>query len=259
MDQKIQNLMGVIVVIVLLGSMVAGLWYVSSFAKSSTPERRFQVQGEGKVVAVPNVAEVSFGVLTEGGKDLSKLQSNNSDKVNSMIAFLKDNGVETKDIKTSYYNISPRYQYFSCPSVPLGESEFRPCPPSEITGYSINQTITVKIRDFNKAGEILSGVVDRGANNVSGPNFTVDDVVALQNHAREEAVKQAKEKAESMAKAGGFHLGKLLSISEGFYMPQPIYAAEGFGGAIIKESAVPVIEPGSQEITVNVTLTYEIK
>ena len=288
MDQKIQNLIGVVVVIALLGGMAAGFWYVNSFAKTSAPQRSFQVQGEGKVVAVPDVAEINFGVLTEGGKDLSKLQKDNSDKVNSIIEFLKSNGIEAKDIKTSYYNISPRYQSFSCPvsiqgimpltegvesqAFPLpsgtGESkggevypDIRPCPPSAIIGYSINQSLVVKVRNLSKAGEVLSGVVDRGANNVYGPSFTIDDISVLQDQARAEAITKAKAKAEATAAAGGFKLGKLLSINEGYYMPQPFYSTEGFGGgmAMSKEATPPNIEPGSQDVTITVTLVYEIK
>lgn len=288
MDQKIQNLIGGVATIALLGGMGAGFWYVNSFAKSSTPQRSFQVQGEGKVVAVPDVAEISFGVLTEGGKDLSKLQKDNSDKVNSIIEFLKSNGIEAKDIKTSYYNISPRYQSFSCPVMPLmggvempmkesiesrpfplpgtgggGETtvypDARPCPPSEIIGYSINQSLVVKVRDLSKAGEVLSAVVDRGANNVYGPSFTIDDISALQDQARAEAIAKAKAKAEATAAAGGFKLGKLLSINEGYYMPQLMYAEGMGGGAAMSKDAAPNIEPGSQEVTITVMLVYEIK
>lgn len=295
MDQKIQNLIGVVATIALLGGIGAGFWYVNSFAKSSTPQRSFQVQGEGKVVAVPDVAEISFGVLTEGGKDLSKLQKDNSGKVNGIIEFLKSNGIEAKDIKTSSYSISPRYQSFSCPVMPFmggveammggsneiskesiesrpfplpgtegGETtvypDVRPCPPSEIIGYSINQTLIVKVRDLGKAGEVLSGVVDRGANNVYGPSFTIDDISALQDQARSEAIAKAKAKAEATAVAGGFRLGKLLSISEGYYMPQPMYAeGMGMGGAVSKDAMPLNIEPGSQEVTITVMLIYEIK
>jgi len=102
--------------------------------------------------------------------------------------------------------------------------------------------------------------VDSGVNTVSGPDFTVDDPTELQNQAREDAITEAKNKAKTIAKAGGFRLGKLLSIQEGFYFPRTIQAqlyakAESYVGDL--ES--PSIEPGSQEIVVNVTLTYEIK
>lgn len=232
--------------------VIAVFWYVSAYSRSVVPERTFTVSGEGKTVAVPDVAEINFGVLTEGGKNLADLQRENTEKINEAVSFLKEEGIDEKDIKTQYYNISPRYQYFSCP-VSLGFENIRPCPPSEIIGYSISQSLSVKIRSLNKAGDILAGVVERGANNVSGPNFTVDDPVKLQNEAREKAIKQAREKAKSMAKAGGFRVGRLISIQEGFSGPPIIYALEA------KVSAGSSLEPGSQEIISNVTLIYEIR
>lgn len=234
--------------------VIAVFWYVSVYSRSVVPERSFAISGEGKVVAVPDIAEISVGILTEGGKNLVNLQEENTGKVNAVISFLKEEGIDEEDIKTQYYNISPRYQYFSCP-VPLG-FESRPCPPSEIIGYSISQSILVKIRSLEKVGDTLSGVVEHGANTVSGPNFTIDDPAALENEAREKAIKEAREKAVSMSKAGKFRLGKLISIQEGFGgYPTPLYfeKADGLG------SAGPTIEPGSQEVSVSVTLTYEIK
>lgn len=236
--------------------VIAVFWYVSVYSRSVVPQHSFTVSGEGKVVAVPDIAQLSIGVLTEGGKNLAELQKQNTEKTNRIISYLKEQGIDQKDIKTEYYNISPRYQYFSCPPIPLVIETPRPCLSSEIIGYSISQNISVKVRDLGKAGNILAGAVEEGANNVSGPNFTIDNPVDFENQARGEAIKQANEKAKSMAEAGGFRLGKLISIQEGFNgYPTPLYfeKAEGLG------SAGPTIEPGSQEVSVNVTLTYEIK
>lgn len=236
--------------------IIAVFWYVSAYSRSVVPDRTFTVSGEGKAVAVPDIARISIGVLTEGGKDLAGLQKQNTDKMNRIVSYLKDEGVDSKDIKTEYYNISPRYQYTSCPPV-IQQSYpeiIRPCPSSqEIIGYTISQNLSVKVRDLSKVGNILVGAVENGANTVYGPNFTVDDSVKLQNQAREEAIKQAREKAKSMAKAGGFRVGKLVSIQEGFSGPPIIYGleAKGLGSASI--------EPGSQEIIITVTLTYEVK
>lgn len=257
MDTKIKNYLGMALIGGIIFSAGAGVWYVGAFSQSIPPNRTFYVAGEGKAVAVPDIAELSFGVLTEGGKNLAELQKENSNKMNKVVSFLKENNIEEKDIKTQYYNISPRYQYFSCPIVQGAES--KPCLPSEIIGYSINQNVLVKIRDLSKTGDVLAGVVKKGANNVSGPNFTVDGPTELQNKAREEAIAKARQKAQAIAKAGGFKLGKLISISENSF-PQPTpylkNVAFGMGGS---PEISPSIEPGSQEITANVSLTYEIK
>lgn len=240
--------------VILLLFVVAVFWYVSAYSRSVVPERTFTVSGEGKVVAVPDIAQLLLGVLTEGGKNLADLQKENTEKANKAIAFLKEQGVDQKDIKTEYYNISPRYRQIPCPAplTPL----IRPCPESsEIIGYVISQNISVKVRDLKKAGDILAGAVSQGANTVSGPNFTVDDPVKLQNEAREKAIKQAREKAKSMAKAGGFRVGRLISIQEGFYGPPIIYGLEARGGTV----PAPSLEPGSQEVVITVTLSYEIR
>lgn len=259
MTQQIRNYLGVAIIAAIIFGIILGFWYVGAFSSSRLPQRTFSSSGEGKTVAVPDVAELTFGVLTEGGKNLAALQKENTDKITSVMTFLKESGIDEKDIRTQSYNITPRYQYFSCPPV-YSPEEFKPCPPSEIVGYAVNQSILVKIRDLGKTGDVAAGVVERGANTVYGPVFTVDDPTELQNQAREEAMRKARDKAEAISEAGGFKLGKLVSVSEGVYVPLPIpyYAREvggggdGFGGG-------PSIEPGSQEVRVSVTLTYEIR
>ena len=257
MDGEIKKYSAAVKVFILFLFVIAVFWYVSAYSRSVVPERTFVVTGEGKVVAVPDIAQISIGVLTEGGKDLAGLQKQNTEKINSIIFYLKEQGIDQKDIKTEYYNISPKYQNTPCPLYSLTYPEIiRPCPSTqEIIGYSISQNISVKVRDLSKAGDILAQAVERGANTVYGPNFTIDDPVVLQNQAREEAIKQAREKAKSMAKAGGFRVGKLVSIQEGFFGLPIAYGLEAKGGA----APSPTIEPGSQEILVNVTLTYEIR
>lgn len=242
--------------------------YVGSYSRSVRPNGfpTFSVSGEGKAVVVPDVAVFSFGVTTEGGKDIAKLQKENTEKVNKAIAAVKALGVDAKDIKTARYSISPRYQYFTCPPVPIlypdGGAEPRPCPPSEIAGYTISQSVTVKLRDFEKIGQFLADVTAAGVNNVYGPNFTLDDPYAAQNQARAEAIAKAQAQAQAIAVAAGFRVGRLVFINEGGYYPYDRYALMGKGGdfAGVPESApAPAIEPGSEGVTVNVSLTFEME
>ena len=241
---------------------LSSLWYVKTYSKSSEPSsyRSFSVSGEGRIVAIPDVAEFSFSVLMQGGKDLGVLQAENTLKVNRAIGVVKGAGVADEDIKTEQYSVEPRYKYFDC-RPDYYSSEAKPCPPPEIVGYTVQQTVGVKVRDFSKVGELLSQVVLSGANSVSQLNFTMDDPTELQNQARAEAIAKAKAKAKSIAKSGLFDVGRLLSIDEG--SPVPIYAKYstfGLGGDMVAESApAPAIQPGSQEIVVNVTLRYEIE
>jgi len=234
------------------------LCYVNAYSKSIQPSsyRSFSVSGEGKITAIPDIAQFTFSVITQGGKDIAVLQKDNTNKTNKSIDFLKAQGVKAEDIKTLNYSLDPRYQTYSCNHPEISAA---PCPPSEIIGYTVTQMVSVKIRDFAKIGDALSGVIVNGANTVSSLSFTIDDPTALQNQAKEKAIVQAREKAQLVARAGGFSVGKLISIDEG-YNP---YYGYGLGGGDMRlesaPSATPTIEPGSQEVTVNITLRYEIK
>lgn len=258
MNPKLKDVLGGAAVIALVAFSYAGVLY----AKSVQPNayREFSVSGEGKVVAVPDVAQFTFSVINEGGRDLNALQKDNTEKTNKVIDFLKANSVDAKDIKTQSYDVSPRYQNYSCSNV--GGSTV--CPPATIVGYTVTQTVSVKVRDFAKVGDILGGAVSNGANQTSQLFFTIDDADKLQSEARGQAIEKAKEKAEALAKAGGFRLGKLIAIDEGYGYPmaQKDYAyGMGGDGRGEAQSAVsnPAIEAGSQDVTVTVNLRYEIR
>ena len=258
MNENIKNISAVFGMLTLAAFAYSSVQYVRSYGQAIDPSqtRSFTVSAEGKTVVVPDVAKISFTVLTEGGTNLEALQNVNTEKMNAVISYVKEQGVEDKDITTQSYYVQPRYQYYNC----YGQLSGEVCPPAEIVGYTVQQTAQMKIRDFSKTGELLSGVVRNGANTVSQLSFSVDDRTAAENEAREEAVAKAKEKAKAIAKAGGFSVGRLLTIQEsgGAQPYYPIYAEDagfGKGGA----SSVLSVEPGSQDITVNVTLVYEIR
>lgn len=277
MEKNLKNLLTIALSLGVLALGYAALNYVNFYGKMIQPSsfRSFTVTGEGKITAIPDVAQFNFQVITEGGKDVTGLQAKNIAAVNKVIAFVKAQGVAEKDIKTQYYNINPRYETYDCRPTPIlyNTSETPPavgtaastgaqvCPPPAISGYAINQSVNVKIRDFAKIGDIMGGVVTNGANQVDSLSFTIDDQTAVQNQARNEAIVKAQDKAKSMAKAGGFHLGRLLSIQEG--STSPIYNAYGNAGIEMLSAkdaaAAPVIQPGSQEVNLTVTLQYEIE
>lgn len=259
MEQKIKNYLGIAGIVGIIIVAVAGWRYVGAYADSLQPGsyRSFSVSGEGKSVAIPDVASFSFTVITEGGKDLATLQTQNTEKTNKAINFLKAQSIEAKDIKTSSYDVQPRYQYSNCGVIASGSV----CPPPTIVGYTISQSVSVKVRDLKKAGDILSGVVTNGANSVSQLNFTLDDPESAKTAARIEGFNKAKAKAEEIANEGGFKLGRLVSVSIGD-AGAPIYYGMGGGMTASYEKSVapaPAIEAGSQDVKVNVTLTYEIK
>lgn len=257
MNQIIKNILGIAIILTILMFSYAAIEYVRTYSKTIEPSsfRSFNVSAQGKVVAIPDVAQFTFSVITQGGKNIGTLQKDNTTKINKAIDFIKSLGVDKKDIKTSGYYLTPRYQYFDCRVGGV-------CPPAEIVGYEINQTVTIKLRNFDKIGDALSGVIQNGANSVSEISFTIDDPTELQNQARAEAIAKAKNQALAIAKAGNFGLGKILSINEitnGSIVSMYESVAKGIGGGGADSAPSPNIEPGSQEVTINMTIKYEIQ
>ncbi len=269
MSNGIKNILGLAGVLAIVCFATSSLWYVNAFSRNTEPTsfRSFSVEGNGKATAIPDVARFTVRVITEGDTNLGSSQGKNTEKINGVIAFVKTKNVEPKDIKTENYSVNPRYQYFTCSEpAPGAESvqAVKPCPPPQIVGYTVEQTIGVTVREKNFAGigALLSGIVQKGANSVSQLSFEVDDPTAVQGVARAQAIEKAKAKAVEMAKAGGFSLGRLLSIDEGSsrgtYYNSYDYAAPMATSSVMEKSA-PTIEPGSQDVSVDVTLKYEIQ
>lgn len=260
MDTRIKNYLGIIAIVAIASAVLALIMFVNAYTRSAEPTnfRSFSVSGDGKAVAIPDVAMFTFQVITQG-KDIAAIEKTSTDKVNEAIAYLKSQGIDAKDIQTQSYDLQPQYQYFSCP-MPLGGAA-RSCPPPQISGYVVTQSAQVKVRDLAKTGTVMAGVVDKGANSTQGPNFTIDDPSQVQNQARAQAIEKAKAKAQALAQAGGFGLGRLLGIDESTsnpIYPRPMMYGAGAGVSDMKASA-PQIEPGSQEVNVTVTLKYEIQ
>lgn len=252
MNDKIKNYLGLALIATTLAVGYAAINYAISYP--TYPDRSFSASGSGEVVAVPDIGEFTFSVLVEGGSDLDALQQQNTTKSNQVISYLEDAGVEKKDIRSEGYDISPRYDYNMC-------LEGRPCPAPQISGYTVSHTVNVKVRDLERAGELLSGVVANGANTVSRLNFSIDDPNKLQAEAMALAVSDAREKAKTIAEAGGFRVGKIVNIYVSEAYPYYDYSVYGRGGATdeVQTLPAPELEPGSQKVTTNVEVTFEIK
>jgi len=215
------------------------------------------VSGEGEVFAVPDIATFSLSVIEEA-KEVEDAQTEATRKANEIIAYLKSVGVEERDIKTTNYNVYPRYEYRET----SGSGIVRPGGERVLVGFEVSQSLTVKVRDTEKAGEILSGVGARGVSDISGLSFTIDDEDELKAEAREMAINDAKEKAEALARDLGVDLIRIVGFNEGGdYYPMPLYArAESLtfdsagGGAV-----APDLPVGENKIISNVTITYEIR
>lgn len=231
---------------VLIFVLIAGSTALARYGRSLAPARLINISADGEVVAVPDIAKVNFSVVSDGVDPIT-IQTENTKKVNSAIDFVKAQGISAKDIKTSQYNLSPRYEY---------DEKRR---QSFISGYELRQSVEVKIRDFSKIAAILGGLPERGINEIGQLQFDIDDRDVYLNQARKEAFAKARTKAEAMAKQNGTRIKRVVTFSESQgYVPPIFYAAKesGFEGS---PAPMPTIEPGSQEVKVQVTVTYEIK
>lgn len=222
--------------------------------------RTMYFTGEGEVFAVADIATFSFSAIGEG-KTPIEAQNMSAEKVNQAIDYLKENGIEEKDIKTTDYNLNPRYEWknnsdISCYGIG--------CPPVDqsrvLVGYEVTQTISVKVRETSKAGEYLAGIGGFGLDNISSINFSIDDEEKLQREARKLAIEDAKNKAEELSKDLGVKLVRIVNFSESGAYPYLTKAtAYGIGGGAMEDSIVPQIPIGENKIVSSVTITYEIK
>jgi uncharacterized protein YggE len=215
-----------------------------SVASSKTGNMRsMNVSGTGRVSVVPDIATINIGVRTEAD-DVNDALDGNTAQANAIAKILKDLGVEDKDIQTSNFNVYPSDRY----NPMTGEVEGR--------YFVVENTVMVNVRDLTKLGDVLSAVVDAGANNIYGITFSVEDRDAAVAEARDLAIADAKAKAESIAKAAGVELGDLISINV-YEGSAPITYYDAKGGAY-SEASVP-ISAGTLSIILECNLTYEIK
>lgn len=208
--------------------------------------RTITVSAEGKINAQPDIAYVDFSVVSQG-KTVKAVRVDSNTKMNSVIDAVKKMGVDSKDITSTQYNLYPNYVYLE-----------RQSP--RIDGYNLTQEIKVKVRDLDKVEDILDSGIAAGANQVGQLSFDIDDPSGIKKQAREKAFATAKEKALEMAKAAGVGLGRVITFSEsegGFY--PPVYANYKMDMAVAESAQGASIEPGSKELNVNVSVTYEIE
>lgn len=218
------------------------------------------VSGEGEVLAVPDIGQFSFSVNAEG-VDAAEAQELSGTKMNDILAYLTEQGIEDKDVKTQNYNLYPKWRYEERECLSVNSY----CPPGERVqdGFEVSQTVMVKIRETDTSGQIIAGIGERGATNISGLNFTVDDTDALKEEARALAIQDAKQKAVVLAEQLGVRLMRMQYYYEddGSHY-EPMYAERamafdmadegtGFGGA-----QMPV---GEDETSARVTITYEVR
>ncbi len=237
---------------------------ISEFLKydsldNEIPYNVITVTGKGEAFAVADIANFSFSI-DEEAPTLPEAQKKATEKGNKTLAYLKENGVDEKDIKTLSYNAGPKYEYTCSPKIAYGCVNGK----NVIVGYTISNRVGVKVRNVEKAGELLTGIGERGAANMSELQFVVDDEEVLKAEARKLAIEDAKEKAEILAKDLGVDLDDITSFYENTN-DYPMYSARSdtmmeknmVGGAMA--NPIPQLPKGENKVMVSVSVTYKIK
>lgn len=217
-----------------------------SLAPAGLKDRTIALSASGKAAAVPDAAEVQLSVLTEGLTP-REVQQENTRKMNEVIAFTKSLGIVDKDVRTAAYTLYPKYEYLR--------------GKSEITGYAINQSLRLVVRDATKIGVLLEGTTQRGINQIGDVRFFVDDPEKFRDEARREALAKVQRKAKDVAALAGVSIGRLISFSELSQEHAPIiYGESAYAPSLERAAAAPPqIEPGTQDIIVTVSATYTIE
>jgi uncharacterized protein len=218
-------------------AVVAGLfiaWPDSATSAADAAEEGITVTGVGTVEAVPDRAELSFGVTTEGAT-AKEASTANAERMSKLIDALKAAGVRSEEIRTQSVSVSPRHS-------PMGK---------RLPGFVAENSVSAKVA-ADRAGAIVDLAVENGATNTSGPSFDVSDRDALYRVALQAAVREAREKAEAIASAGGVSVGDVTRVVEGGRAEPAVYLETAQ-----RASATP-IEPGQEEVRATVTVTFSV-
>lgn len=224
-------------------AIIVVIWLVNKPTAGEQTEG-LQVTGEGRVSAVPDIAQVDVGVETRADDANTASQENNRIS-DAIIAAIKGLGIKDTEIQTINLSIYPDVSYDSA-----GQEDIR--------GYLASNNVQVKIKDLEKAPTVVSTALGAGATNIQGVYFTFSDETktTLEQQARQNAIEDAQQRAQELATLGNVRLGEIIDISESSdNFAEPVYME----GADIGTGGGAAIEPGSSEITVNVTVRFELE
>jgi uncharacterized protein YggE len=199
---------------------------------------------EGRSLRAPDVAEVSGGVVTVAPTAAAAMRENAA-RMTAVVAAVKQAGIADRDVQTTGLSLQPQYRY---------ENN----APPVLTGYQATNTVALRIRKIDQTGKLLDTLVQVGANQISGPNFIVEDSAAALDEARVAAVKAGRARAELYAGAAGLKVRRIVSISEGGSFdpgPRPMMMKAAMDSA----PAAPPVAPGEVSLNVNVTMTFELE
>lgn len=255
LSKDLQNLFktSTLLILVLVVFLLVLSFNAITDSENDFPGKTVSITAQGEVLATADITQFSFTV-SEEADSVSDAQTAVSEKINQALASLEGLGIEDKDIKTTSYNAYPRYSFpqITC----LGGL----CPERErvLDGYEVSETISIKVRDTEKASDALSLIADAGVSNISGLQFVIDDREELLAEARSKAIENAQEKIDKLEDDLGIRVGGVVNFSESEgSQPYPRY--EGFGLGSGEDQASVSIPTGQNEVVVQVYITYEIK
>jgi uncharacterized protein len=221
----------------------------ASFAQSTINQTiagtRLDVSATGEVTRVPDVAIISAGVVSRSTTATGALQDS-ANRMDRVLAALKRAGVEERDIQTSSVNLNAEYRY--------PENQ-----PPQLVGYTATNQVTIRFRDIRNSGKILDALVGQGANQISGPNLTIDKPEAALDEARARAVAIGRARADLYARSLGMRVVRVVSVNEsggGYPVPPPMPMMER---AMAPQAADTKIMPGEQKLQVNLAMTFELQ
>ena len=202
------------------------------------------LSAHGETRVAPDMASISLGVLTEG-KTAAEALSANAVRMNAVMATLAKTAIAPKDIQTSNLSVNPQYKYAEN-QAPL------------LIGYQVSNQVTVTVRDLKRLGAAVDATVSAGANQVNGISFGLSDPTTAENAAREAAVKALIAKADLYARATGYRVSRLVTLSEGGgYSPQPPMPMMAMAMRAEAKDSSPVAG-GELSVRIDITGLYEL-
>lgn len=257
-DNGVRIAMTGVLAILALFLLAETITIAKNFGRPSIPATdTITVNGDGQATLPPDVARVSFTVENTAAAVVDA-QTATTKQANAAIAFVKEQGIADKDVKTLSYSISPQYSYPNpCPRGALCPDYYSGTP--KITGYQVSETIQVTVRELSAVGALLGGLGKLSVQNISGPAFALDDSTAGHDAARADAIANARVQAELLSGQLGVHLGKIVNFSEssGGY-GGPVYNV-GMMSAKADGAPTPSVPAGENTYTASVSVTYEIR
>jgi uncharacterized protein len=235
----------------LIGALMLGAlsWAAPAAAQQASITQsiagtRLDLTATGEVTRVPDVAIISAGVVSRAATASAAIQDAAA-RMDRVLAALKRAGIQDRDIQTGSVSLNPEYRY------PENQSP-------QLTGYTASNTLTIRFRDIQSSGKILDALVSQGANQINGPNLTIDKPDAALDEARANAVAIGRARAEAYARSLGMRLVRVVSVSEngGYAVPPP---APPVPMMAAESRAYTKIEPGEQKLQVSLAMTFELQ